>query len=96
MELFEKVGTSMFDAMSKWFRFAPDQYMLGSPPCGEWCLWSMMIDGKRSYYSGTMLESDGEFFVRLEGINKTYNVTMLDRLYWARVRQVTERECRCG
>jgi hypothetical protein len=37
-----------------------------------------------------MFESEEQFFVRLEGINKTYNVTAMEGLYWARVRKVEE------
>ena len=74
-------------AASVWLKFDINNTWL-SPQIGEWCLWSMIIDGERNYFSGSLFKfSDESIRLYWDGY-KTLKPD--DTVYFARVNKINE------
>lgn len=71
-------------AATQWFRYDPSSIF--SPQIGEWCLFTMEIDGKRNYFSGKIIETaSGAIRIRWD-YGASYEIN--DTLHWARIRKL--------
>lgn len=73
-------------ATTEWHKWTKDGP--GTPLNGEWCLWSMVIRGERSYFSGWLFESNGKVLLALDS-----HAVLIpdDSVYFARVNRLPEK-----
>lgn len=67
-------------AATEWIKYNPTSIF--SPPAGEWCLWSMVIEGERNTFSGRLLESEGRLLLHWDG-HRSFSLN--DSLLYAHV-----------
>jgi len=76
-------------AASRWMKYdtsnTPSIVQALQPQPGEWCLWTMEIDGVRNYFSGRVFESGHRWWIGWDGFG-TYPIN--DTLYFARVNPI--------
>lgn len=70
-------------AATAWFRF--ERNKIDNPGVGEWCLWSIVTEHGREYYSGSRLLSGR---IHLDGLG--ISVPLDDQVWWARVRSMPQ------
>ena len=72
-------------AATQWFKWSPDSVI--GPDIGEWCLWTMVINGRRNYFSGSLFNLDDKVYLSWNG---GMSVKPDDTTYWARVNFINE------
>ena len=74
-------------AAGTWQKFDPNPVHIGNIREGEWCLWSMIIDGQRNYFSGSWFtDRTGRPCVQWQGSGAFWADD--GSVYWARVNHV--------
>lgn len=69
-------------AATSWLKYTANKESIFDPQVGEWCLWSMIHDGDRNYFSGKLFNSGGLLMLDWDGFRPVYPN---DTLYYARV-----------
>ncbi len=83
---YDQLGNSTkgrtIEAATPWQKYTGD---IIDPVIGEWCLWSVIINEKRNYFSGNLFLSDNSIMLNGQGYK---SVHVDDTLYWARVNKM--------
>lgn len=70
----------METAATRWLKYDPNS--LGSPKPYNWCLWTLVIDGERNYFAGSIIEQGGKQFINWAGFT-SFDID--STLYYAHV-----------
>jgi len=76
----------MITAASVWLKYDSKNEWL-SPQLGEWCLWSMIINNKRNYFSGSLYHYNSVLYLKWDGYQ---SFIPDDTVYFARVNKINE------
>jgi len=79
----DKITDNAKPAATSWLKY--EQTSILSPNIGEWCLWSMIENGKRNYFTGSLFMSDCLLMLSWDGFRP---VVPDDTLYYARVNKM--------
>lgn len=85
-EAYDKVGNIMKGgqpAATVWLKYNPTDIL--APVLNEWCLWSMIENGDRNYFSGKLFNSGDLLMLDWDGFRPVYPN---DTLYYARINKI--------
>jgi len=85
LEAMKRVYSETFVA-APWLEYNGNKDSILDPQIGEWCLWSMIHNGKRNYFTGSLFMSGHLLMLGWDGFRPVYPN---DTLYYARVNKMT-------
>jgi len=79
----EPVFMDKLHAATSWQKYILNR--VDVPEIGEWCLWSIIENGKRDYFTGSLFMSDCLLMLGWDGFR---SVVPDDTLYYARINKM--------
>lgn len=79
----EPISMDKLSAATSWQHYVP--YRVDAPDIGEWCLWSIVENNKRDYFTGSLFMSGHLLMLSWDGFRP---VVPNDTLYYARVNKM--------
>lgn len=77
-------GENLFAATS-WLKYTGNRDSISDPQLGEWCLWSIVENSKRNYFTGSLFMSGHLLMLSWNGYRPVF---LDDTLYYARVNKM--------